>query len=115
MPWMPTARLLMLHVAVRVLPEPESATFPQFTRETLFSWKLTLPPGFAPEIVAVNVTFAPTIAGFGAPVSIVVDVVTPVPPAAITAAAASMMPAPQIAVLQSLPEGNARAEVWIFD
>ena len=37
-------------------------------------------------------------------------------PAASTAAPASMMPAPQISVLQSrpVPVGNARAVVWIL-
>ena len=68
--WLPTARLLVLHDAVRGVPlsvpaeQPASALPP--------SVKVTLPVGFVPVTVAVKVTLVPAVAGFGALVSVVV-------------------------------------------
>jgi len=52
-------RALVLHWALRVLPEPASATAPQPEIETPPSVKLTLPVGLKPVTEAVNVTLAP--------------------------------------------------------
>src|SRR5208283_3319073 len=57
-PWL---SVLLLHCALRVLPEPTSATPAQ--SEVSPSVKLTLPVGLLPVTLAVNVTFAPTVEG----------------------------------------------------
>ena len=54
---------LVLHAAVRVLPEPVSATVPQPVIELPPSVKLTLPVGLDPVTDAVKVTLAPTTEG----------------------------------------------------
>ena len=56
-------RVLVLHWALRVLPEPASATAPQPEIETPPSVKLTLPVGLKPVTEAVKVTLAPAPAG----------------------------------------------------
>src|SRR5512143_2113532 len=112
----PTARLLVLHAAVRLLPAPASPTAAHPLSATPPSVKLTLPVGAFPVTVAVNVTSAPTGAGF-CELASTVDVCVTLPAADSTAAAASTMPAPHSAVVQSrpVPVGNARAVVWIFE
>ena len=77
--WVPTARLLVLQVAVLLLPEPVSATAPHpVSGAPPSATKLTLPVGFVPATVAVNVTVAPTIAGLAELATIVVVVATAV-------------------------------------
>ena len=95
MGWVPTARLEVLHVAVRLLPAPVSATAVQPAIALPLSVKPTLPVGLVPFTVAVKVTVAPAGAGLSELASVVVVGLTP--PAANTAAPASTMPAPQIA------------------
>jgi len=58
-----TVSALVLHCAVRVLPEPPTATAPQPAIETPPSLKLTLPVGLKPVTEAVKVTFAPATDG----------------------------------------------------
>ena len=53
----------MLHCAVRLLPDPLSATVAQPEIELPPSVKLTLPVGAKPLTVAVKVTPAPTVEG----------------------------------------------------
>src|SRR4029079_3610265 len=71
--------------------------------------KLTSPPPAAPATPAARLSI--TISGAQLPEGCIV------PPAASTAAAASTIPAPHSAVVQSLvvPAGNARADVESFD
>ena len=54
---------LVLHCAVRVLPEPASATALQPLIELAPSLKFTLPVGAAPLTAAVKVTFTPKVEG----------------------------------------------------
>jgi hypothetical protein len=54
----PTARLLVLHCAVRVLPLPASATAARPLIVLPPSVKLTVPVGVLPMTVAVKVTLA---------------------------------------------------------
>ena len=56
MEWLPALKLLVLHAAVRVLPIPLRATAAQPAIDVPPSVKLTLPVGFVPVTVAVNVT-----------------------------------------------------------
>jgi len=63
MAWVPSAKALVAHVAVRVLPLPASATAEQPEIEPPAAVKLTLPVGAAPVTLAVKLTLAPTIAG----------------------------------------------------
>jgi hypothetical protein len=63
MPCVPAARPLVLHCAVRVLPEPASATALQPEIETPPSVKFTLPVGLKPVTEAVNVTLTPALDG----------------------------------------------------
>ena len=72
MEWVPALKLLVLHAAVRVLPTPLKATAAQPAIDVPPSVKLTLPVGFVPATVAVNVTEAPTVAGLPDVISIVV-------------------------------------------
>ena len=53
----------MLHCAVRLLPDPVTATAAQPEIELPPSVKLTLPVGAKPLTVAVKVTLAPAIDG----------------------------------------------------
>ena len=59
----PTVRLPVAQVAVRILPEPVSAAAAQPAIEVPPSWKLTVPVGAVPLTVAVRVTLAPTVDG----------------------------------------------------
>src|SRR5512138_3305466 len=61
--WVPAVSAAVEHAAVRVLPEPVSATAPQPVIETPPSVKLTAPLGLKPVTVAVNVTFEPVFEG----------------------------------------------------
>src|ERR1700675_109178 len=70
--WPPTARALVVQLAVRVLPAPLTADVAQPEIEIPPSWKLTLPVGAVPVTVAVNVTLAPDVDGLSELVSPVV-------------------------------------------
>src|SRR5208282_460184 len=59
----PTARAVVAHCAVRVLPEPDSATALHPPIDVDPSWKFTVPVGAVPLTVAVNVTLAPKVEG----------------------------------------------------
>ena len=59
----PSVSPAVLHAAVRVLPEPVSATEAQAARVVPPSVKLTLPVGALPVTDAVKVTLAPRIDG----------------------------------------------------
>ena len=59
----PTARAVVAHCAVRMLPEPDSATARHPPIDAAPSWKFTVPVGAVPLTVAVNVTLAPTVEG----------------------------------------------------
>ena len=61
--WVPTVRLLVAQLAVRLLPEPLSATALQPLIELPPSRKFTLPVGALPLTVAVRVTPAPEVDG----------------------------------------------------
>jgi hypothetical protein len=61
--WLPTARLLVAQVAVRILPEPVSAAVVQPAIEAAPSLKFTVPVGALPLTVAVNVTLVPAAEG----------------------------------------------------
>ena len=61
--WLPAARLALAQVAVRMLPEPPSATALQPLIELAPSLKLTLPLGALPLTVAVKVTLPPAVEG----------------------------------------------------
>jgi hypothetical protein len=87
--WTPTARLLILQAAVRMLPTPVRATAPHPVSATLFSEKRTLPVGLDPVIEAMNVTEATAGAGLPELVNDVVVVGKPV--AAAVQASISMM------------------------
>jgi hypothetical protein len=63
----------VLHVAVRVLPAPLSATALQVPTVAPPSVNLTVPVGALPATDAVKVTVAPTIAGFAELETVVVD------------------------------------------
>src|SRR5213593_1891931 len=114
--WVPMLSVLMLHAALRLLPEPVSAMALQPLSALPPSVKLTLPVGLVPTTVAVKDTLAPLAAGFAELAKLVVVALGP-GVAARTAAAASTIPAPHSAVVQSLvvPTGNARAELDSFD
>ncbi len=75
--WLPVARLLVAQVAVRLLPEPVSATALQLLIALTPSAKLTVPPGALPVTVAVKVTLIPAVDGLSELASVVV-VATPV-------------------------------------
>ena len=61
--WVPAASALVLHCALRLLPEPASATALQPLIELAPSLKFTLPVGALPLTVAVKVTLLPTVDG----------------------------------------------------
>jgi hypothetical protein len=73
----PAARLLVLHVAVLVLPAPESATAMHPAIDAPLSVNVTLPLGFEPVTVAVNVTGWPSVEGVSELVTVVVVAVVP--------------------------------------
>jgi len=75
--WPPTARALVVQLALRVLPVPLTADVAQPEIEIPPSWKLTLPVGAVPVTVAVNVTLAPDVDGLSELVSAVVLVLMP--------------------------------------
>ena len=60
----PTARLDVVHAAVRELPLPVNATAEQPEIDVPPSLKSMLPVGALPVTVAVSVTLAPTMDGF---------------------------------------------------
>src|SRR5581483_5242397 len=111
----PTAKLLVLHAAVLLLPLPPSETAEQPLNVVPSLANATVPVGEEPVTVAVNVTLAPDSAGLPEVARVVVELVR-LGSAAFTAAAASTIPAPQRAVVQSrpVPVGNARADDCIF-
>src|SRR5437867_709622 len=59
----PTLRLLVAQVAVRILPEPVSAAAVQPAIEVAPSLKFTVPVGALPLTVAVKVTLVPAVEG----------------------------------------------------
>ena len=59
MPCVPAASALVVHFAVRLLPEPLSATAEQPPIELVPSLKFTVPVGELPLMVAVKVTAVP--------------------------------------------------------
>src|SRR5712691_7295468 len=61
--WLPAARLAVAQLAVRMLPEPASATAAQPLIELTPSLKFTLPVGTLPLTVAVKVTLLPAVEG----------------------------------------------------
>ncbi len=70
--WLPTLKALLLHVAVRALPLPVSATAEQPVNELPPSVKFTVPVGLVPFTAAVKVTLPPTVDGLEELVSVVV-------------------------------------------
>ena len=72
--WVPAARADVLHVAVRVLPLPASATALQPESDVAPSLKLMVPVGATPVTDAVNVTTAPETDGVPELASAVEDV-----------------------------------------
>ena len=81
---MATARVLVVQLAMRVLPEPLSATAEQPLSELAPSRKFTLPVGALPVTVAVKVTLAPAAEGLSELVSVVVVAVV-LDPVSVTA------------------------------
>ena len=73
--WLPSARLLVVHAAVRELPMPLTADAAQPLIEVPPSLKFTLPVGAVPTTVAVKVTLVPTVDGLTELASVVVAVV----------------------------------------
>ncbi len=67
----PPPSVLVAHIAVLVSPLPVRATAPQPPMAAAPSLKLTVPVGFVPRTVAVRLTDAPRVAGFGELVSVV--------------------------------------------
>ena len=59
----PTVRLLVAQAAVRMLPEPVSATAEHAAIEVAPSLKFTVPVGALPLTVAVKVTLVPKVDG----------------------------------------------------
>src|SRR6478672_9499548 len=70
--WVPAAKLLIVQAAARALPLPVSARPVQPASAPPLSARSTLPDGLTPVTVAVNVTGAPTVAGFAELDSVVV-------------------------------------------
>jgi hypothetical protein len=68
----PTARVLVVHLAVRLLPVPARAIAEQPLIEVAASLKLTDPVGDVPETVAVKVTAVPAIEGVSEVVTAIV-------------------------------------------
>src|SRR5436190_9820791 len=97
----PTTRLLIMQLAVLGLP---TASVPAAQPIGLpFSVKVTLPLAALPLTDALSVIDTPAVAGLAELDSVVVDdACCTAPRAASTAAAASTIPAPHSAVVQSL-------------
>ena len=74
----PALSALVLHCAVRALPEPVSVTAEHAASDAAPSLKFTVPVGALPLTVAVKVTFVPTFDGLEELESVVV--VAPPPP-----------------------------------
>src|SRR4029078_7371344 len=70
--WVAAVSAPVLHAAVLLLPLPASATALQPLIEFAPSFKLKLPVGLLPAMVAVNVTLVPTVDGFFELTSVVV-------------------------------------------
>ena len=70
--WVPTASELVVHCAVRLAPDPVSATAEQPAIKLPASVNVTLPVGALPVTVAVKVTDAASATGFGELESVVV-------------------------------------------
>src|SRR5207248_679941 len=87
----PAAKLLVLQVAVRILPEPVSATAAQPLIDVAPSWKLTDPVGLVPVTVAVKVTLAPAVEGLAELASVVV-LAAPLPLVTLTVSALEVAP-----------------------
>ena len=79
----PAPSALLVHCAVRVLPEPLNTTAPHPATVVPASVKLTVPVGAVPVTLAVNVTLAPSAEGFVELASVVV-VGLPDPTATVT-------------------------------
>src|SRR5436190_19749924 len=73
----PAVRPLVMHAAVRTLPEPVSAAAEQPAIDVAPSLKLTDPVGLVPVTVAVKVTFVPAVDGFKELLSVVVVAAPP--------------------------------------
>ena len=73
----PTARLDVVHAAVRELPLPVKDTAAHPTIDVPPSWKLTLPVGALPVTVAVSVTLAPAATELAELIRFVVVFATP--------------------------------------
>src|SRR5438132_13790959 len=73
----PAVSVLVVQPAVRLLPLPLKATAEQAAIDVAPSLKLTDPVGLVPVTVAVKVTLAPTVDGFGALASVVVVAAPP--------------------------------------
>lgn len=82
----PAVSALVMHCAVRVLPDPASATALQPASELPLSVKLIVPVGALPVTLAVNVTDAPIAEGLAELTSVVV-VGLPAPTATVTLSA----------------------------
>ena len=67
--WVPAVSAAVEHVAVRVLPLPETATALHPEIDTPASVKFTVPPGLNPVTDAVKVTLAPATEGLAELVS----------------------------------------------
>ena len=61
--WLPTVSPAVVHLAVRLLPEPESATAEQPLIDMPPSRNTTVPVGLLPLTVAVKVTLVLTVEG----------------------------------------------------
>jgi len=68
----PTAKVLVVHFAVRLFPDPATAIAEQPPIELAPSMKFTVPVGTLPVIVAVKVTLPPVVEGVIEVVSAVV-------------------------------------------
>ena len=76
----PALSALVLHCAVRALPEPVSVTAEHAAIDAAPSLKFAVPVGAVPLTVAVKVTLVPTVDGLEELESVVVVVVAPPPP-----------------------------------
>jgi hypothetical protein len=71
--WVPAASAFVLHAAVRVFPDPVSATPAQPAMLVPPSLKFTDPDGALPVMAAVKVMLVPTIDGLAELATLVVD------------------------------------------
>ncbi len=84
MPCTPAASAAVAHVALRVLPEPVSATDEHPASAVPDSVNATVPVGAAPVTLAVNVTLWPCVEGLAELASVVVVDVTAPPTVTLT-------------------------------